>query len=246
VIPTLSSSIFKSLVKAVQAGIQMKPRSADDKEYFAQDWFSQRVIEAGFVPHLQGRNSYPDFWVEGNGITEGYEIKALAHLDNGKPARADIDFNSTIPCGIKEGKNVFLVFFLYKGTGSQLRTITSVAMVHGNLINCDEQLPRFHRNESIPEFGPYAQGFIRNRKMYRFPHPFSEDESFLNRLRLVVPSEWSLPLDGLQRTGQITRKIAQEHIVGYEINLYGQEVRILKEGTPEANKTRVFDVFEAV
>jgi hypothetical protein len=72
------------------------------------------------VPCAQGRNSYPDFWVGDDDQTtpiEGYEIKSLAFA-KGKPARRDYDSNSTIPAGRKDGRDVFLVFFLYTGSGA--------------------------------------------------------------------------------------------------------------------------------
>jgi len=68
------------------------------KEYFAQDWFAERLGEAGLPLHQQGRNSYPDYWVTADPV-EGYEVKSLGLKANGQPARGDLDFNSG-PSGI--------------------------------------------------------------------------------------------------------------------------------------------------
>ena len=111
---TNAVSIFLKMVRAVRCAVTMKPRSANDKEYFAQDWFADRLKEAGVTFQQQGRNSYPDFLMTAPTPAEGYEVKSLA-FTGGKPARRDIDFNSTIPSGRKDGQDVFLVFFLYTG-----------------------------------------------------------------------------------------------------------------------------------
>ncbi len=108
---THAVDIFCEMADACRQGKRMRPRSANDKEYFAQDWFIDRLkaLKVKFVQ--QGRNSHPDFWVGPEGDREGFEIKSLAFA-KGKPARKDIDFKSTIPSGRKQGSNIFLVFFL--------------------------------------------------------------------------------------------------------------------------------------
>ncbi len=115
--PAFAGNLFLEMVSAVRRGVPMIPRSANDKEYFAQDWFIDRLKSLGLPFKQQGRNSYPDFWV-GEGEREGFEIKSLAFA-SGRPARKDLDFNSTIPSGLKQGHPVFLVFFLYTGTGAR-------------------------------------------------------------------------------------------------------------------------------
>lgn len=132
---THSVEIFIAACKAIAKGVHMKPRSANDKEYFPQDWFADRVGSLGLPSHPQGRNSYPDFWVGGNAQLpyEGYEIKSLA-FSNGKPARKDYDSNSTIPSGSKDGRDTFLVFFLYTGAGASPRPVHSLCITHGDLI----------------------------------------------------------------------------------------------------------------
>ncbi len=57
----------------------MQPRSRNDKEYFAQAWFSDRLNELGLDWQQNGRNSYPDYWVAATASRqEGYEVKSLA------------------------------------------------------------------------------------------------------------------------------------------------------------------------
>ena len=81
----LCIEVFCSLNDAIARGIGMTPRSASDKEYFAQDWFLEQIQNiADVTVLLQGRNSYPDFWVDGFGIRHGYEVKSLA-FSKGRP-----------------------------------------------------------------------------------------------------------------------------------------------------------------
>ncbi len=93
---THSVEIFLAASQAVQQGVDMVPQSRGDKEFFAQNWFIDRLesIDLPYVP--QGRNSYPDFWAgsEQSLPVEGYEVKSLAFA-KGKPARKDFDSNSS-------------------------------------------------------------------------------------------------------------------------------------------------------
>lgn len=235
--------IFCEMARACRAGACMRPRSANDKEYFAQDWFIDRLNALGVPFEQQGRNSYPDFWVGAEPGIAGCEIKSLAFA-NGRPARTTIDFNSTIPSGRKLGRDVFLVFFLYEGRG-QDRPVHSLSLAHGDLINCDHELADEHLNVAVHDFGSFADGFIRNRKMYVFPHPIAIDESGLGRQRLIVPAGWELADSRLQRVHRISRRIAPETIDRYSIRLRGRgEAEVEKTPAPHAGRVLEFDVFE--
>src|SRR5579871_6199977 len=197
---TLATDIFAEAVQACRQSVHMTPLSANDKEYFAQDWFEQR-LQAIALPYVQqGRNSYPDFIVNGASVSEGYELKSLGFA-NGRPARSDIDFNSTIPSGFKDNRHVFLVFILYTGSGNNPRPVQSLIIAHADLINADHAVADAHVNVSIRNFGSYADGFIRSRKMYVFPHPISIDPSGLGRQRLIVPQSWNISDPRLAKVG---------------------------------------------
>jgi len=222
----------------------MEPRSANDKEYFAQDWFIDRLEALGVPYTQQGRNSYPDFWVGEGEAREGYEIKSLA-FNRGRPARRDIDFNSTIPSGLKEGSTVFLVFFLYTGRGSEQRPVHSFSLAHGDLINADHELADEHLNVAVHDFGSFADGFIRNRKMYVFPHPITVDEDGLGRNRLIVPSAWELSDPRITKVKNIDRLVAAETIEQYTIRLRGRgQAEVVSVPAEEAGMRYQFDVFE--
>ena len=244
---TYSVNIFLAASEAVRQGIDMLPQSRNDKEYFAQNWFIDRLASIDLPYSQQGRNSYPDFWVgdEGNSPLEGYEVKSLSFA-NGKPARKDFDSNSTIPSGRKQDRDVFLVFFLYTGKGRSLRTVHSLNIAHTDVINADHALAARHANEAIRGFGSYGDGFIRNRKMYVFPHLFSIDPDAIGRCRLVVPAEWNVQHEGLTRAGTIERTVSAKTISGYAIDLRHQgQAEVKSASNPAAGTLRSFDVFEA-
>jgi hypothetical protein len=243
---THSIKIFLAADQAISKEIHMVPRSANDKEYFPQDWFSDRVREIGLPCAQQGRNSYPDFWV-GDGAhapVEGYEIKSLAFA-NGRPARKDYDSNSTIPSGRKDGKDVFLVFFLYTGNGANPRPVHSLCIAHGDLINADHVIAAAHVNEGIDGFGSYGDGFIRDRKMYRFPHPFTLDPTGTGQCRLILPSGWGVADPRLVKVGVLDRTISAHSLQGYSIRLDGK-TKAIKDtiSRQDSGKVRQFEIFE--
>lgn len=242
--PTHAVQVFLEMTQAALAGTPMTPRSANDKEYFAQDWFDERLAATGIPFEQQGRNSYPDFWVGQGGDREGYEVKSLG-FSRGRPARKDLDFNSTIPSGQKDGSEVFLVFFLYEGTGANPRRVHTISLAHGDLINCDHLVADEHVNVAIHDFGSYADGFIRNRKMYVFPHPVTLNPDGLGRQRLIVPSAWNIAHQDLNRVETIERTVAPEAVDSYTIRLYGRgAAEVATEPADQAGHTHVFDVFE--
>jgi hypothetical protein len=244
--PTNAVEIFVEMAQAVIRGEAMVPRSENDKEYFAQDWFAQRLDALQLSYLQQGRNSYPDFIVTGATTTEGYEIRSLAFA-NGRPARRDIDFNSTIPSGRKEGRDIFLVFFLYTGTGSSPRSVHSLSLAHADLINSDHTLADEHINVAIRDFGSYADGFIRNRKMYVFPHPIAIDPEGLGKARLIVPTSWQLADPRLTKVKTLERTIAENAVSSYTIRLRGRgQAEVCSLPAQHARQTLPFDLFEFV
>ena len=241
-----SIEIFLAAHQAIAAGVDMIPRSTNDKEYFPQDWFAARVDELGLPLHPQGRNSYPDFWIGGDAQppVEGYEIKSLAFA-NGKPARKDYDSNSTIPSGRKDERDVFLVFFLYTGSGANPRPVHSLCIAHGDLVNADHEVAAAHINEGIEGFGSYGDGFIRDRKMYRFPQPYTLDPTGIGRCRLILPSEWAVCDPRLVQVGTLDRAISNSALESYSIHLDGKTRPTTHANPrPDAGAVRQFQVFE--
>jgi hypothetical protein len=119
------------------------------------------------------------------------------------------------------------------------------SLAHGDLINADHALADEHLNVSIRKFGSFADGFIRNRKMYVFPHPITLDPEGLGRHRLIVPQEWNLRDGRVRKVKTIERVIAAETIDNYTIQLRGRgeaAVRSIPAGS--AGRALRFDVFE--
>ena len=243
--PSLAPTIFLEAANAMRSGVPMIPRSASDKEYFPQDWFIDRVDAVRFARDQQGRNSYPDFWVTSGNVTEGYEIKSLA-FERGRPARSDYDCNSTVPSGRKGNRDIFLAFFLYTGRGDAPRPVHSLAIAHADVINCDFETADEHENPAIHDFGSFGDGFIRNRKMYVFPTPFTIHPPGIGRASLIVPADWNIADPRLVRVAQIGRAISPTRISGYTIHLKrGDAPNVIREPFAAAAPRLVFDVFEA-
>ncbi len=64
----------------------------------------------------------------------------------------------------------------------------SLLLVDGNYINRDYGLHQEHRNISRGGFGSYGDGRIRERKMYIFPNPLT-DEDLLGSVSLIAEEE---------------------------------------------------------
>ena len=242
--PTNVVDIFSEIHHATARGVVMTPRSSSDKEYFAQDWFQDRLTALGLTYKLQGRNSHPDFWVTGAGVTEGYEVKSLALKGRGQPARKDFDCNSTIPSGVKGGRDVFIVFFVYTGSGVNVRGVHSVVVMHGDFINDERAIE--HQNLAVHGFGSYGDGFIRDRKMYVFPHAFSIDPTGVGSRRLIVPAEWGVNDARLTKVKTLERDVATMRLRGYEVDLFARQITPGRERNPRSGSVREFDVFEHV
>ena len=118
-------------------------------------------------------------------------------------------------------------------------------MVHADLVNADHLVADEHINVAIRQFGSYGDGFIRNRKMYVFPHPITIDPGGIERHRLIVPATWKLGHSTLRRVSRLERTIAAEAIESYTIRLYGRgQAEDRKIAYEDAGATRTFDVFE--
>lgn len=231
---------------AAMGSLPMQPRSASDKEYFAQDWIALQLDELGWTYSISGRNTYPDFWVgeEGQDQRFGVEVKSLGFVK--KPARKDFDTNSTIPGGEKEGRPVYTAFFLYTGAGADPRHIHSLCMLHGDFLNAERDF--IHENKAVKGFGSYGDAFIRDRKMYVFKTPFTILPDLVGKLTLVVPAGSSLTptTPTLQRMTSIERTFVRERVKGYRADLVRNVVSPEMERAPRAREILSFEVYSPV
>ncbi len=246
-------ALFRSYAHARAARIPAVKRSADDKEYFVQDWVAARSAEAGCRVEARGRNSYPDFWMSLDGSTIGNEVKSLAHRATGRAARTDVDFNSTPPRPVAEGQDCFLTFVLYRHVSldNPLEAIvTTICLADMAVMNADADFVPL--NLSVKGFGSYGDGIIRNRRMYRFRHPVTVlDEAGLDirdQPTLILPAgslrEEDALADGLVSLGAIERPPASQLLVSYLVDVKTGEIQ--PTFTEEQQRpARRFDVWKA-
>lgn len=222
--------------------LHARKRSKDDKEYFIQDWLALVSASADLEVTQSGRNSYPDFWLSHHGHRIGCEVKSLAHQANGKPARTDLDFNSTAPLPNKDGADVFLAFALYRpaGAGHPLdQRITTLVIADVSLINDDREF--VHLNQGVDGFGSYGDGFIRNRRMYLFNHPVTiaareAGVDLRDRATLILPANEDADAAasdaGLSQVCEITRTPTDQLLVSYDVNVRTGELTPKFEDLP--------------
>lgn len=228
---------------ALMGETPLAPRSANDKEYFAQDWLAHRLDELGFPYTPSGRNTYPDFWVGPDVGVFGVEVKGLA-VNRGRPARSDFDTNSTIPSGEKNGLPVYVAFFLYeRGPDIASLRIHSLCFMHGDVLNADNEM--VHDNKAVHGFGSYGDAFIRDRKMYVFRTPFSIDPELLGEFRFVTPRGAPLvpTTPPLVQVGVLARKWADTRVVGYHIDIIDNIAEPEIEGSSRAGEDVLFDIW---
>lgn len=150
---------------------------------------------------------HPDAVLERERVRLGVECKSLeasagfVESDSGVPCRTTIDFNSTVPCGRERYKGKFLPYASLRGQPLRLfyalglygeaedeSRVLSFLLVDGNYINRDYRLHEEHLNISRGGVGSYGDGRIRERKMYIFPDPLT-DEDLVGSVSLIVEEE---------------------------------------------------------
>lgn len=241
--------LFSAVSAAHDEGVRAIKRSPEDKEYFIQDWVLKRLHTVGLDVRQSGRNSYPDFWFSDEDATVGNEVKSLAHQMNGKPARTDLDFNSTSPKPVLNGVDCSLTFALYRAaaSGSLEMNVTTVCVADAAFINDDATFE--HVNASVKGFGSYGDALIRNRRMYRFDHPVTiasrQGVDLRDLATLIVPEgvQESVEATGIHvnRIAQVLRRPAAEQLVAYTIDVRTGE--LIPTYTPvKAVEPRLFDV----
>lgn len=225
-----ATDIFIKLAQTIRNGhAQMQRRSSQDKEYFFQDWFLDQ-LKSRYSLEEQGRNSHPDYILGKDEQIEGAELKSLANVKVGKrdasvnPCRTDIDFNSTVPCGIVpyRGKQLrtFYYFALYENFKDDPLRAEAIALcvVDGNFLNNDFNIASTHKNTSASGFGSYQDGFIRTRKMYRFPNPLTVPQLRYKNALVVEDGDTELEDGQLKLTGKLTKKDKDNKI--HTFNIY--------------------------
>ena len=187
---THSVEIFVACCSAVLRSVAMTPRSTNDKEYFPQDWLIDRLKTSGSrISSRVATATRTSGWAARMAASRGHRGQ-VARLGAGSTRAQRHRLQQHDPSGEKLGRDVFLAFFLYTGSGAAGRsTRLDRARRPHQRRPCGGGRAQ---NVAIHEFGSYADGFIRNRKMYVFPHPFALDEGSVGHCRLIVPARWAI------------------------------------------------------
>lgn len=229
--------VFLACAEAIQSGELVHRQSARDKEFAFQDWFKDRLQEAGILFDPSGRNTYPDFTLVN--APEGYEIKALAY-----PGRwTDFDANSQAPTGYHNGRTIFYVFGRYPGSpGEDEYPVLDLVIFHGDFLNAHHEY--IHQNKNVKGFGSYGDIMIRDRKMYVVPTPFSLTTGTERQITLILPV--SMQVDSnLEAVGQLSRVESRELLVGYTFDLATNAITPRYTPNPMAGKEHLFRAYRA-
>ena len=225
-------AIFQHCVEAIRQGALIDRVSSTDKEFHFQNWFRIRLQEIGLNFEVGGRNSYPDFRMVAT--TEGYELKGLAY-----PGRdASFDSNSQVPTGFHNGRTIYYVFGRYpKNPDGDTYPVLDLVLCHGDFLNADHEYT--HENKSVRAFGSYGDILIRDRKMYVVPTPFRLVEGVAHQQTLILPNDHE-PGKGFIELGRLSRREADQLIIGYAFNLQTNELIPKSVPNPGAGREHLF------
>ena len=224
--------VFKHCVEGIRHGQLIQRVSSTDKEYHFQNWFKARLDEIGEHFEEGGRNSYPDFRLVTT--TDGFELKGLAY-----PGRdASFDSNSQVPTGYHNGRTIYYVFGRYPKTpDGNAYPVLDLVVCHGDFLNADHDY--IHENKSVKGFGSYGDILIRDRKMYVVPTPFRLVDGVAHQQTLILPFD-KIPGPGFVKVGDLTRKEANELVVGYSFNLETNDLIPRRIANPGAGREHRF------
>jgi len=235
---TKAFEVFAACAAAIKQGVLIHRVGSTDKEFHFQNWFEDRLRDAGLLFDKSGRNSCPDFTLVE--FTEGYEVKGLAW-----PGReSTYDCNSQVPTGCHNGRDIFYVFGRYPkpGEGDREYPVIDLIVCHGDFLNANHDYR--HKNRSVRGFGSYGDIMIRDRKMYVAPTPFAVAEGLTGTCTLLVPSSWEAPT-GLKKVGEVIRVEAKNLLVGYEFDLEASNISAKTLPNPSAGKDHSFAAYRA-
>jgi len=187
----------------------------------------------------QSQLEHPDIVVRAGTMILGIECKSLEASSQfltsgtGIPTRTTIDFNSTVPCGLENYKGkfkgyaalrgqpirTFYALALYGEVDGENRVVTFL-LVDGNYINRDYELHQTHLNISRPGFGSYGDGQIRERKMYIFPNPLTDDDLKGTVTLIVEESEIEKRVPELNFVGTKTKYTPEPERKAYPFYIY--------------------------
>ncbi len=234
----MGTTVWKVLSEchSAVAGAVPTVRSADDKEFHFQRWVEARIRGAGFLVPETGRNTYPDFPVDG--FPEAYEVKGITQ---GSRER-DFDCNSTLPEGTHGGKHVFYLFGRYEGpkAGASPKVL-DIAIVHGSFLNAGGGA--ISANSSFRGLGSYGDVLLRARKMFVARTPYGLLTNLRDSCTLVLPEGWETGGEGFVRVGTFQRREVKEDVVGYSENFLTADLKPITAAHSRGVRTLVFEAW---
>lgn len=231
--------LFRVCVAAMDNGVLVERASRQDKEFAVQNWVQARLDDAGIAYLESGRNTYPDFPLEGDDPAEGVEVKSLAY-----PGReASYDANSNVPTGTHDGRDIYYLFGRYPSDAEERYPLYDLVLCHGDFLNPMQGY--IHLNRNIPTFGAYGDIMIRDRKMYVVRTPYDIASGLAQHRTLILPAGEQAPA-GLVAVGQLERVEAEKIAVGYEFDLRTNEIVVLEEDNPTGGQTHTFTAYRLV
>jgi hypothetical protein len=233
-----ASNFLVACDEAVTAGRLIRRLSQRDKEYAVQDWISDRLGECGVDYVQNGRNTYPDFWINQQGQhLVGIESKGLTF-----PGRArTFDGNSRLASGEHDGAPVYYAFARYPKTRNSEYAVSDLVVFHSDLLNPPSEYT--HENKNVPVFGGYADVMIRDRKMYVLKTPYELLDGLANAVTFIAPANEPV-VDGLTPVGSIKRVEAEETAVAYRFDLRTNELEVEMGPNPTAGKRHTFTAYQ--
>jgi hypothetical protein len=219
--------------RAIRGGVLVERVSDADKEYHFQNWFEERLGEAGTTFNRNGRNSYPDILLL---EPKGHELKALAY-----PGRtASFDSNSQVPSGFHNGRTIYYVFGRYPREGGSLYPIIDLIVFHGDFLNAHHDYS--HVNRSARGFGTYGDILVRDRKMYVVPSPFALAAGTTGLITLILPAHEPVD-DRVKGVGTLVREEAENLLAGYHFDLQTNSLTPERRPNPHAHVEHRFRAY---
>ena len=228
--------VFEACASAIAQGSRTD-RPRDDKEFHFQRWVQSRISVAGYSAADPGRNSYPDFPIEG--MSEGYEVKGITAGSR----ENDFDCNSALPSGLHDGRHILYVFGRYErpSVGGDRPRVLDLALVHGSLLNAGGGYRA--DNRSMRVLGSYGDVLLRDRKMYVAYTPYRLLTNVRDRCTLVLPLEWPDLPQGAKRVGSFSRSEHERVLIGYLADLKANTLKGQFEENPNAGRVHEFEAW---
>jgi hypothetical protein len=119
--------------------------------------------------------------------------------------------------------------------------VLDFVICHGDFLNADHEY--VHENKSVKGFGTYGDVLIRDRKMYVVPTPFRLVQGIAHRQTIILPAGVEPAKRegaGFIEVGRLSRREADQLIIGYAFDLRTNELVPKKATNPGAGREHMF------